>query len=139
MQEDLLTGYSIEGMVTYLVVFFPFPSVPPSLFSVALDPGDDFFTAGLDGTSSSSSLCETIISFGDGNSLTSNAGGGVLGGAVILRVDSLGGVRVGDCFSEDGLLEICMANMVFKAADRCGREGLSLCMGGVGHNVCANT
>ncbi len=130
MQKVLLTGYSIEGIVTYLVVFFPFPSVPPSLLGVALELGDDFFTAGLVDTSSSSSLWETIISFGgDGKSLSSNAGGGVLGGAVALGVGGLGGVRVGDCFSEGGLLEMCMADIVFKAAERCGREGLSLCMG----------
>ncbi len=45
---------------------------------------------------------------------------------MVLVGDALGGVRVGDCLTGDGLLEMCIADIVLRAAKRCGRDELSV-------------
>ena len=104
--------------MTYFVAFLSsLFSVPPSfLVGVALEPGEDFFVTT---TSSSSSLGGIIItSRGDGVSLTSiRERRGVLGGVTLVG-DTFGGVRVGDCFTGKGLFEMCIADIVLRAAER---------------------
>jgi len=116
-----LTGYSIEGMVTYLVPFLTFVSGGVSLLTaVSLDildaqvPG--CLMKGLPGEPGSVPLAPPDgFTTGDFNALgdISLAGDGLLGGValggvvlvgVVLVGVVLGVVRTGECLSEGGLL-----------------------------------